>query len=138
MGCNEMTLELKQIYQCLLDGWWRLPKCKITPAWPLRLMVSFGLVSLPIQCKTGNSIFIAEWLFPGKKCLETGVELFNFLWGSGTKYSPGRRHNRCDLNKKRMRQKNQEVANINLSDFWIYTHLSYKNYKGNSVINYIN
>ena len=60
------------------------------------------------------------------------------IWGSGTKYSPGRRHNRCDLNKKRMRQKNQEVANINLSDFWIYTHLSYKKYNGNSVINNIN
>ena len=59
-------------------------------------------------------------------------------WGSGTKYSPGRRHNRCDLNKKCMRQKNQEVANINLSDFWIYTHLSYKKYNGNSVINNIN
>ena len=65
-------------------------------------------------------------------------DIWGSLWGSGTKYSPGRRHNRCDLNKKRMRQKNQEVANINLSDFWIYTHLSYKKYNGNSVINNIN
>ena len=88
------------------------------------------------QIKSPDTQFMQSCVLIGKSCLYSTCHWNE--WGSGTKYSPGRRHNRCDLNKKRMRQKNQEVANINLSDFWIYTHLSYKKYNGNSVINNIN